>query len=135
MKRDFEKAYDRVGHKYLTRVLKAMNTPWSMIRKLKDIYRNSNFRVFTINGVTDLVKYGRGVKQGDPLSPILFDIALEPLLRRIIRKGTGLANSFGIVKKVSAYADDVMLFAKNKEDENKMLKAVIRYEKASGGSQ
>src|SRR6184192_1993029 len=50
----------------------------------------------------------RGVRQGDPLSPLLYVIAINPLLQSIQRNITGI-NIHGFSFKLAAYADDLTL--------------------------
>jgi hypothetical protein len=48
-----------------------------------DSYVNANVKVVTLNGITDKIRIARGLKQGCPLSPLLFDICLDPLIERL----------------------------------------------------
>ena len=128
---DFAKAYDRVGHDYLVRVLQKMQMPKQFIYRILNIYEESFFTVLTDEGHTEIIKYGRGVKQGDPLSPILFDIALEPLLN-CLRANLRGKTIEGVTKVVSGYADDVAINAKNELKELTAIDCIKKYKDASG---
>jgi retron-type reverse transcriptase len=48
-----------------------------------DSYKEAFIQIQTKNDITDRIEIGKGVKQGCPLSPTLFNIGLDPLLRNI----------------------------------------------------
>ena len=48
-----------------------------------DIYNNSKFTVNKDDECSKEIRFNSGVKQGDPLSPILFNMTLEPLLEAL----------------------------------------------------
>jgi exonuclease III len=76
---DQEKAYDRVQHEYLWRTLKTYGFPDSLITMIKNLYKGAKSLVI-VNGVmSEPFEVTRGVRQGDPLSCILFNLAIEPL--------------------------------------------------------
>jgi ribonuclease HI len=76
---DQEKAYDKIQHGYLWRVLEAFSIPLPFIKIVKSLYQNAQTRV-AINGILSRpFRVTRGVRQGDPLSCPLFDLAIEPL--------------------------------------------------------
>jgi hypothetical protein len=110
---DQEKAYDKIKHDYLLASLESFNLPQTFIRTIKALYSNAYTRV-TINGVMSTpFKVTRGVRQGDPLSCLLFDLAIEPLActLRNSNKLTGY-NIPGLTDKiiVNLYADDTTIF-------------------------
>ncbi len=70
--------------------------------------------------------------QGETLSPSLFLLAIDPLLRTIQRDTSISGIKVGTQKvKVMAYADDIVLISDNKDDLEKMLEHVRTYSKAS----
>ena len=76
---DQEKAYDKIRHDYLWETLNTFGLPPNFINTVKSLYQNAHTQV-AINGVFSLpFKVTRGVRQGDPLSCPLFDLAIEPL--------------------------------------------------------
>ena len=110
---DQEKAYDKIRHDYLWKTLDAFNVPQTFTKTVKSLYQNARTQV-AINGVfSDPFPITRGVRQGDPLSCFLFDLAIEPLAC-MIRSDPNLhgINIPGINPNilVTMFADDTTLF-------------------------
>ena len=76
---DFEKAYDRVNQTYLRGCLEKLGFPTSWTLLLEKVQQLSSSRVLVNNNLSSPISLGRGVRQGCPLSPLLFLVALEPL--------------------------------------------------------
>lgn len=113
---DFEKAYDRVSWKYLWTIMSAMGFPDSFISAIQLSYRDNTY-LLNINGyLVDGVHPKTGLKQGSPLSPGLFTLAVEPMHQLMRANAASLGvNTFGSYHKaVEAFADDTALFAKDK---------------------
>ena len=106
---DQKKAFDRVDHKYLERTLHAFNFPQTYINIVKAIYGHQSSYIVDDGRISTPFNIRRGVRQGDPLSPLLYIISFEPLLRLLNRKLHGIALP-GIGNfKLEAYADDLTL--------------------------
>ena len=109
---DQEKAYDKITHDYLWKTLNKFNLPNNFIKTVRALYENAKTAVI-INGViSPTFNVSRGVRQGDPLSCLLFDIAIEPLanmLRQSNLKGFELP---GIRDKliITLFADDTTVY-------------------------
>ena len=81
---DQEKAYDGVHPDYLRAVLQRFRFPDVIIDTLLKLFFQTRISV-SVNGFLGApVDQGRGLRQGDPLSPLLFNLAFEPLLRSIL---------------------------------------------------
>ncbi|KAK4511675.1 uncharacterized protein ATC70_008591 [Mucor velutinosus] len=81
---DQEKAYDRVHPEYLCRVLLRFGFPGELVSCLSSLFFGTKISV-SINGWLGApVPQLRGLRQGDPLSPLLFNLAFEPLLRSLL---------------------------------------------------
>jgi hypothetical protein len=99
-----------------------MGFPDSFIDLVMDLYTDSNCRVKVGNKTTKVIQVGRGVKQGDPLSPLLFNIAIEPVLRLAKNEFSESAyECFDSHHNILAYADDLGLITNDIEAMRKLL--------------
>ena len=81
---DQEKAYDRVHPEYLRLVLQRFGFPLTLVDSLLSLFFGTKISI-SINGwLGSPISQLRGLRQGDPLSPLLFNLAFEPLLRTIL---------------------------------------------------
>ena len=82
---DFRKAFDTVQRPLLWQVLRNLRLPDVFIRAVEGYYRTVHFRVELPTGLTAPIPAGVGVKQGCPLSPVLFGVFIESLLGEFLR--------------------------------------------------
>ena len=85
---DFEKAHDRVDWSYMFAVLFKMNWGASFIQWTKLLLTNTNFSLLSNGRLSPKIAPSRDVKQGDPLSPLLFLMTIEPL-GNLLRRNEG----------------------------------------------
>jgi len=107
---DQAKAYDRVDQSWLLQVLVASGLPPNLIMLISDLTSDCRSRVRINSGYSPYFVLKRGVRQGDPLSCLLFNFSIEPLaikLRQIV-KGLSIPGLRPV--KVMLYADDINLF-------------------------
>jgi hypothetical protein len=82
------------------------------------------------------IRIGKGVKQGCPLSPTLFNLGIDPLLRYIKKEFGHLGYHYGKenekIRVIQAYADDLLVFSENKEDLNQIVSALTTYMSFAG---
>ena len=118
---DQEKSFDRVEHRYLWKVLKRYGLSPGLIAKIKVLYENIE-SVLKING--DLCKpfnVQRVIRQGCAMSGMLDSV-------RVIIDGLFLPDiSTDFIS--SAYADNVIIFIKNREDIRKLSQIVENFGK------
>jgi len=107
---DQAKAYDRVDQPWLLQVLVASGLPPDLILLISDLTNNCRSRVCINSGYSPYFTLKRGVRQGDPLSCLLFNFSIEPLAIRLRQVVKGLAVPGLTPVKVMLYADDINLF-------------------------
>ena len=75
------KAFDCVDHNQLCKILKEMGTPDHLTFLLRNLYAGQEATVRTGHGATDWFQIGKGVCQGCILSPCLFNLYAEYIMR------------------------------------------------------
>ena len=118
---DFEKAFDSLNHTYLFKVLQKYIFG-HMIQWIKTFHTNISSCVLNNDFTTDLFQVSCGVKQGDPLSPLLFILSLEVLSCYIHQNNNiqGL-NINGEEIKLTVFSDDMTCFLKNKQSYSQLF--------------
>nr|XP_049618290.1 E3 SUMO-protein ligase PIAS2 isoform X1 [Syngnathus scovelli]XP_049618292.1 E3 SUMO-protein ligase PIAS2 isoform X1 [Syngnathus scovelli]XP_049618293.1 E3 SUMO-protein ligase PIAS2 isoform X1 [Syngnathus scovelli] len=111
---DLEKAFDRVPREVLWRVLREYGVPSQLIRAVRSLYHRCQSLVRISGSKSDSFPVRVGLRQGCPLSPILFIIFMD----RISRRSRGVEGvRFGDLSIASLlFADDVVLLASSGRD-------------------
>ena len=116
---DQEKAYDKIRHDYLWKTLEAFNLPQPFIATIRSLYENASTRV-AINGMLSKpFKVTRGIRQGDPISCPIFDLAIEPLacmVRNDNAIGGLLIPGLETPIKINLFADDTVIYLSHKDN-------------------
>jgi len=107
---DQAKAYDRVDQPWLLQVLVASGLPPDLILLISDLTNGCKSRVRINSGYSPYFTLKRGVRQGDPLSCLLFNFSIEPLAIKLRQVVKGLAVPGLAPVRVMLYADDINLF-------------------------
>lgn len=128
---DFSQAFDRIDHSFLMSVLRHMGFPDVVITILMRLLKGASSRILYNGRLTPPIVIGRSVRQGCPLSAILFAFALEPLLCGFRQRLLGLSFD-GHRFCCTAYADDVVICVRNVDEVRAALSWVATYGEASG---
>ena len=112
---DQAKAYDCVDHVWLLQVLSRMGVDPDLISCISDVISGCTSRVRINGGYSPAFRLRRGVRQGDPLSCLLFNFSIEPLAMRLHSVVQGISIGYLPPVKVMMYADDVNLFLRESE--------------------
>ena len=133
---DQEKAFDRVDHEFLMRTLAKFGFGPSFCHWVNIFYNDVFSRIICNGNLSTPVFLGRGVRQGCPLSPLLYVLVSEVLSTQIRKckeiEGFQLPGAGGLQFKVSQYADDATNFVKNERSLCNLLRVVNVYERGSG---
>ena len=114
---DYAKAFGRVDHNKLWKILKEMGIPDHLICLLRNLYAGQEATVRTGHGTTDRFQIGKGVRQGCILSPCLFNLYAEYIMRNAGLKEAQAGIKIAERIKIGIrYADDTTLMAKVKRN-------------------
>ncbi|KAJ4441193.1 hypothetical protein ANN_11044 [Periplaneta americana] len=127
---DFNKAFDRINHLYLQRVMKHFCIPDKIVNVVRSLYDSANSKIQVNGFFTKRISIATSVRQGCPLSMCLFAIGIEPLIRmshNILQTGRATCSMFTI----RVYADDVVILRRNEEECTKLPQILQTYSNAS----
>ena len=122
---DCAKALDCVAHNKLRKILKEVGIPDHLTCLLRNLYAGQKATVRTGHGTTDWFQTGKGVCQGCILSPCLFNLYAEYVMRN-----AGLEEAQAGIKIAGRninnirYADDTTLMAESEEELKSLLMKV-----------
>ena len=122
---DYAKAFDCVDQNKLWKILKEMGIPDHLICLLRNLYAGQEATVRTGHGTRDWFQIRKGVRQGCILSPCLFNLYAEYIMRN-----AGLEEAQAGIKIAGRniynlrYADDTTLMAESEEELKSLLMKV-----------
>ena len=113
---DYAKAFDCVDHNKLWKILKEMGIPDHLTYLLRNLYAGQEATVRTGHGTTDWFQIGKGVHQGCILSPCLFKLHAEYIMRNagLQEEKAGIKIAGRNINNLR-YADDTTLMAESEE--------------------
>ena len=118
---DLSDAFPSVSHELMLAMMERIGLSGSVLHIVRDIYTQAYISVQTgRDSYTPIIPQQCGVKQGCPLSPILFNIVLEGLLRHLSGSQAGYTLAGHTINSL-AYADDLSVAASNRSDMQSLL--------------
>ena len=130
---DFEKAFDTVEWPFLIDVLHKFCFKSNFITWIQTLYRNANVRISNNGWISEPFNIHRGVRQGCPLSALLFLLVAETMATKLrnytMFHGIMINN---ITFKITQLADDTTLFLKNECEIPIVLSIIDQFSKVSG---
>lgn len=132
---DLEKAFDRVAHDILFSILEHVNVGSVILDGVKMSYEKCFTSLIVNKEVSEKLEVRSSVRQGCPLSPLLFAIYLEPFCLKILHsqriRGFRLVSS---EVKLLSYADDIAVFCKDTESVSEVVKETALFCKMAGSA-
>ena len=109
---DYAKSFDYVDHNKLWKILKEMGIPDHLTCLMRNLHAGQEATVRTGHGTTDCFQIGKGVSQGCILSPCLFNLYAEYIMRNagLEEAQAGITISGKNINNLR-YADDTTLMA------------------------
>ena len=122
---NYAKAIDCVDHNKLWKILKEMGIPDHLTGLLRNLYAGQEATVRTGHETTDSFQIGNGVPQGCILSPCLFNLYAEYIMRNAgLEKGQAGIKIAGRNINNLRYADNTTLMAESEEELKRLLRKV-----------
>jgi hypothetical protein len=125
---DAEKAFGRIDRNLMLYKLLKLGINGNVYENVKNIYNEAHCSINVNNCLTDWFQTESGVKQGDTISPTLFNIFINDLVADVnsLNKGIRYGND---TLSILLYADDIVLLCENPDDLQDMLKCVYSWSK------
>src|ERR1700755_3177614 len=126
---DLEKAYDRVCRKKLFEVLREGGVSGRLLNGIKSFYENCRARVRVRRELSDWFNVGVGLRQGCVMSPWLFNVLMDGVVRGMEREGKGIrlrSREGEWEVNVLLFADDAVLVAESGEKLRMLVKEFVR---------
>ena len=133
---NYSKTFDCVGHREMIEALKQMNCHYKITNLIINLYQEQLAAVRLESGLTDWFPFKRVMRQGCILSPPIFSMYTETIMRKV--EAHGELTSFNAVKmhgkevKELRYADGTVLFAQTPEELRRLLQSVKTHCESSG---
>jgi hypothetical protein len=115
LKLDYEKAYDRVNIDFLLDILETRGFGSRWIGWIRSVVVGGSMSVLVNGEESNTFKTGKGLRQGDPLSPLLFNLVTD-VLTKMLAKATGKKLVEGLLGQFREggilslqYADDTLI--------------------------
>ena len=131
---DFEKAFDTLEWSFILKTLEAFNFGDNFRKWVSVLYNNVQSSVMNGGFMTNYFEISRGIRQGCPLSPSLFILAVELLALKIRQNpncgGIQLPNDQEV--KISQFADDTTIITSNVDSLKSHLQVIDCFGTVSG---
>ena len=137
---DYSKAFDCVEHQKMWKIMAQMGFPKHLIRLIESLYQNQEAAVRVDGETSEWFNVGKGVRQGCILSPYLFNVYAENIMRNFRDDAHRFDDvedpEFDTYESISIggrslpelrYADDTVLLSSTPEGLEKMIRSVKQH--------
>lgn len=126
---DYKQAYDSIDRERLWKILKNFGLPTKLINMIKLCNTNTSSRVKVNNEISSSFTINSGLKQGDAMSPVIFNMALESVIRKIPRTET---LNLGEGNILLVYAGDIVVIGDSQESIQSTVEELMKIGKYNG---
>ena len=113
---DAEKAFDKIQHPFMIKTLQKAGIEGPYLNIIKAVYDKPTANIIFNGEKLKAFPLKSGIRQGYPLSPLLFNVVLEVLVTAIRKEKV----------KLSLLADDMILYIENPKDSTRKLLELIK---------
>ena len=124
---DLEAAFDRVEREKLEEAMRERGVNGWLRERIMEAYAETKCCVRVGESVSESFWTERGVRQGCPLSPLVFNVCMADLEERLREEGWGGVKMGGEKVYELAYADDIVLMAEDVVGMKMMMRVLERY--------
>jgi hypothetical protein len=125
---DLKNAFGSISHTLLAKIMVLMKVPTYLQSIVNKLYADSKFYLVTAKGVSPFIPMRRGTRQGCPLSPLLFNLVLEPLLRWLsLNPGYSFSTTPLVSVSIQAFADDLATLAGSRDELSDLFKKCYQF--------
>lgn len=133
---DMHKAFDKLDHNYIEALLQSLKFPPSFINFVMAVTSQQIGAILNGGEMSEKFDLASGVRQGNPISPSIFVLCIEPFLFKMRRKMDGVVlkqHCMGEnIIKTLAFADDISLFLGGKHDSELFKREFSDFSRVSG---
>lgn len=125
---DFQQAFDSINRRKMLKALEGFGIPKKLIKLVNMTMEGSQAKAYIGGKTSEAFKITTGVRQGDSLSAVLFNLCLHEAMKELRLEGTIVHKS----TQTYAYADDIVLMARNMDSLKEIFKILEQKSKNIG---
>ncbi|KAE8904371.1 hypothetical protein PF003_g11658 [Phytophthora fragariae] len=134
---NFKKAYDSLDRNFMITVLRRHGYPEKFLRAIWSLHDGTTVLFLANGSKSRKIAVTSGIRQGCPLAPMLFILALEPLYRRVDNdagiSGVVIQSDAGRLElRVAGYADDTAVYLSSAAEVHRLREITRQFGQASG---
>ena len=129
---DMKSAFDKVEREKLWRMMEKREVSENLRRMIEALYEKVEMEIWVDGRGEGAFKTKRGLRQGCPLSGILFNIYMSDLEQWLAGRQVGGIKIGNMIIRSLSFADDIIMLADSKENMRRMMKEMEKYMERKG---
>lgn len=123
---DLRNAFGSIEHELIEESLQQLGFDESTVRVIIDMNMDNKYWISTKMGNTNMISMDKGIRQGDPLSPLLFNLVVERLSRKLNQLPKSECGKNHVL-----FADDLTIIANNEDTFQQLHQQVLDFTKSA----